>query len=127
MREQYMRNGEGFMLVFDVTSRTSFEELRDIHARLLRVNDAAHMPVVVVGNKTDLPNRQVKEDEARAFAKKIQGTYVETSAKMRLNIEDAFFALVRAMRAAKAPAPKASELGTKAREQNKKGGMCSVL
>ena len=54
MREQYMRTGEGFLLVYDITSRQSFEEITTFEQQILRVKDKDYFPMVVVGNKCDL-------------------------------------------------------------------------
>ena len=60
MREQYMRTGEGFLLVYSITSRPSFEEISTFHQQILRVKDRDSFPVMVVGNKCDLEyERQV--------------------------------------------------------------------
>lgn len=54
MREQYMRTGEGFLLVYSITSRQSFEEITTFQQQILRVKDKDYFPMVVVGNKCDL-------------------------------------------------------------------------
>ena len=60
MREQYMRTGEGFLLVYSITSRNSFEEISTFHQQILRVKDRDSFPVIVIGNKCDLEyERQV--------------------------------------------------------------------
>ena len=59
MREQYMRTGEGFLLVYSITSRSSFEEIRTFHQQILRVKDRDWFPVVLVGNKCDLEHERV--------------------------------------------------------------------
>ena len=60
MREQYMRTGEGFLLVYSITSRSSFEEISTFHQQILRVKDKDSFPVIVVANKCDLEyERQV--------------------------------------------------------------------
>jgi GTPase SAR1 family protein len=60
MREHYMSSGEGFLLVYAITSRGSFEEIFDFQRQILRVKDAEHFPMVVIANKCDLEyERQV--------------------------------------------------------------------
>jgi len=60
MREQYMRTGEGFLLVYSITSRNSFEEITAFHQQILRVKDKDYFPIIVVANKCDLEmERQV--------------------------------------------------------------------
>lgn len=51
MREQYMRSGEGFLLVFSVTERSSFDEIFKFHKQILRVKDRDEFPMLMVGNK----------------------------------------------------------------------------
>ena len=45
MREQYMRTGEGFLCVYSITSRNSFEEIQTFHQQILRVKDKDHFPI----------------------------------------------------------------------------------
>ena len=54
MREQYMRSGEGFLLVFSLADRRSFEDAARFHKEILRVKDRDEFPVMLVGNKADL-------------------------------------------------------------------------
>lgn len=63
MREQYMRTGEGFLLVYSITSRQSFEEIVTFQQQILRVKDKDYFPIIVVGNKCDLDaERQVSTE-----------------------------------------------------------------
>lgn len=99
MREQYMRTGEGFLLVYAITSRNSFEEVSTFHQQILRVKDKDYFPVVVVANKCDLEyERQVQANEGRELAKRFNAQCIETSAKQRVNVDEAFIAVVRAIR-----------------------------
>lgn len=76
MREQYMRTGEGFLLVYSITSRNSFEEISTFYQQILRVKDMDQFPVIIVANKCDLEyERQVgmnggclDDSRARVFA-----------------------------------------------------------
>ncbi|KAI9358597.1 hypothetical protein DFJ73DRAFT_144968 [Zopfochytrium polystomum] len=99
MREQYMRSGEGFLLVYSITSRSSFDEIFQFHAQILRVKDRDWFPVVLVGNKADLESeRQVGIAEGRDAARSFQCTFLETSARHRVNVDEAFYALIRSIR-----------------------------
>ncbi|KAI0234023.1 RAS1 protein, partial [Massospora cicadina] len=56
----YMRTGEGFLLVYSLTSRESYEEITTFHEQILRVKDREKFPMVIVANKSDLETeRQV--------------------------------------------------------------------
>ena len=48
-----MRGGEGFLLVYSITSRHSFEQISVLHQSIRRVKDQDSFPVVVVANKND--------------------------------------------------------------------------
>lgn len=99
MREQYMRTGEGFLLVYSINSRTSLEELQSFYEQIQRVKDSDFVPVLVVGNKCDLEiERQVSYEEGLSLAKSFNCPFLETSAKQRINVEEAFYGLVRSIR-----------------------------
>ncbi|CDO76993.1 hypothetical protein BN946_scf184298.g20 [Trametes cinnabarina] len=103
MREQYMRTGEGFLLVYSITSRDSFEEISTFYQQILRVKDQDSFPVIVVANKCDLEyERQLPTqppyEEGRDLAKHFGCKFIETSAKNRINVDEAFSQLVREIR-----------------------------
>ncbi|KAG2208727.1 ras-like protein 1 [Mucor mucedo] len=99
MREQYMRNGEGFLLVYSITSRLSFEEITTFYQQICRVKDRDYFPMVLVGNKCDLEaDRQVSSQEGRDLAKNFGCQFIETSAKQRIHVDEAFFEVVRDIR-----------------------------
>lgn len=99
MREQYMRTGEGFLLVYSITSRQSFEEIMTFQQQILRVKDKDYFPMIVVGNKCDLEKeRAVTKQEGEALARDFGCKFIETSAKSRINVEDAFYDIVREIR-----------------------------
>jgi GTPase SAR1 family protein len=60
-RPQYMRGGQGFLCVYSITNRGSFDEIAAFREQILRVKDAEKVPMVIVGNKSDLEGeRQVR-------------------------------------------------------------------
>ena len=54
--------------------------------------------MVLVGNKCDLPIRNVDTAQAREVAKSYGIRFIETSAKTRMGVDDAFYTLVREIR-----------------------------
>lgn len=99
MREQYMRTGEGFLLIYAINDRASFNEISKFHTQILRVKDRDEFPMILVGNKADLDlQRQVPKEEAMSFARENRIPYIEASAKIRMNVDESFHELVRAIR-----------------------------
>eukprot|EP00295_Goniomonas_pacifica_P030319 CAMPEP_0175927196 /NCGR_PEP_ID=MMETSP0108-20121206/16593_1 /TAXON_ID=195067 ORGANISM="Goniomonas pacifica, Strain CCMP1869" /NCGR_SAMPLE_ID=MMETSP0108 /ASSEMBLY_ACC=CAM_ASM_000204 /LENGTH=185 /DNA_ID=CAMNT_0017250483 /DNA_START=96 /DNA_END=653 /DNA_ORIENTATION=- len=95
MRDSYMRTGQGFLLVYDITSQSSFDELEALRDQILRVHDVEHAPIVIVGNKSDLEcERQVTQAQARDLAMSWFVPVFETSAKTRINVEECFYELI---------------------------------
>ncbi|KAK9397064.1 ras-related protein R-Ras [Crotalus adamanteus] len=127
MREQYMRTGEGFLLVYAVNDRGSFNEIHKFHTQILRVKDRDEFPMVLVGNKTDLDlYRQVTEEEALYFARENRIPYMEASAKVRFNVDESFQELVRAIRRFhESESPPAPAFHPKKKER--KSCPCSIL
>jgi len=95
MRDQYMRTGEGFLIVFAVNNIKSFEDITTYREQIKRIKDAEEVPMVMVGNKCDLPTRQVDMQQARDVARNYGIPFIETSAKTRMGVDDAFYTLVR--------------------------------
>eukprot|EP00276_Gloeochaete_wittrockiana_P009169 CAMPEP_0184648828 /NCGR_PEP_ID=MMETSP0308-20130426/6074_1 /TAXON_ID=38269 /ORGANISM="Gloeochaete witrockiana, Strain SAG 46.84" /LENGTH=191 /DNA_ID=CAMNT_0027081057 /DNA_START=93 /DNA_END=668 /DNA_ORIENTATION=- len=125
MRDQYMRTGQGFLCVFAVTSRSSFDEISSFREQILRVKDEDQVPIVLIGNKCDLNNdRQVTTTEGQDLAKAFGCPFFETSAKARINVEESFYQLVREVRKDN---QRKNGGGGKPTKGGKKKGGCSLL
>ncbi|KAK3908198.1 Ras-related protein M-Ras [Frankliniella fusca] len=100
MREQYMRKGDGFLLVYSVTDVQSYENIVNFHTQILRVKDRDSYPMLLVANKVDLVHhRKIPEESGRDLALRLGIPYIETSAKdPPLNVDAAFHEVVRTIR-----------------------------
>jgi len=104
LRDQWIRGAEGFIIVYSITSRTSFDQVTQFMHQILRVHDVENMPMVIVGNKCDLEEvREVSSHEGRELAKTTRASFLEASAKTRQNIEEIFGVVVRSVRAKRDP------------------------
>ncbi|XP_037685078.1 ras-related protein R-Ras2-like [Choloepus didactylus] len=127
MREQYMRTGEGFLLVFPATDRGSFEEIFKFQRQILRVKDRDEFPMILIGNKADLDHqRQVTQEEGQQLARQLKVTYIEASAKIRMNVDQAFHELVRVIRKFQEQECPPSPEPTR-KEKDKKGCHCVIF
>ncbi|EGG24510.1 hypothetical protein DFA_02753 [Cavenderia fasciculata] len=98
MRDLYIRNGLGFLLVYGINSMGSFLELQQIKEQIVRVKEmkASDMPILVIGNKADLESdRQVSSDEAQQLCAKWGVEFMEASAKTGMNIDSVFESVVK--------------------------------
>jgi len=99
MRDQYMRWGEGYILVYSVTSRVTFNEVVTFAAQIRRVKDREKVPIVLCGNKSDLEvERQVMENEGRKLARVWGCPFYETSAAIPRNVDEIFMDCARQIR-----------------------------
>lgn len=110
LRDQYLRDSEGFLMVFSLTDASSFHEIREIFEQLARSKeDDATIHAVLLGNKCDLVHeRVVQREEVDELLQDLRdednmlfhGTvkYMECSAKERINVDEPFAELVRMMR-----------------------------
>lgn len=95
MREQYMKTGQGFLLVFSVTNKASFNEIALLQQQIMRAkNNDSSFPIVLVGNKCDLEDeREVSTEDGQRLANRLNLPYIETSAKTRTNVDESFLKL----------------------------------
>ena len=155
MRDQYMRTGQGFLCVYSITNKATFEEIANFREQILRVKDAdkvrcgpswpvhcgtfatnrrteqliracwargpRQVPMVIVGNKLDLDaERVVSQQEGKELAASFGCPWMETSAKARIRVEDAFYELVREIR-------KEGPSVAKKAERKRKSKKCEIL
>ncbi|KIH68957.1 Ras family protein [Ancylostoma duodenale] len=87
MRDLYVRNGQGFILVYSVNDRSTLTELKEIRDAIVRLKQNANVPMVVVGNKTDL-QRIVPASAGRDLSKQFGCSFYEASAKLNENVAE---------------------------------------
>jgi GTPase KRas protein len=124
LRDQWIRDGEGFVLVYSITSRSSFMRINKFYQQIKMVKESSSsgsptgggylsssystpafggasgpIPVMLVGNKSDKAvERTVSSQEGYALAKELGCEFVEASAKNCINVEKAFYDVVRMLR-----------------------------
>ena len=99
MQRLSISKGHAFILVYAVTSRQSFDELKQIHAEIasIRGHDLDSIPVMLVGNKCDetASQREVTPAEGQTLAKSWKCGFMETSAKTDHNVKELFQELLQ--------------------------------
>jgi len=101
MREHYYRRAEGFIIVYAIDNRPSFEEIHTFRQTASEARESDVFPTVLCGNKCDLANmRAVSFDDGQNVAHHWNAVFLETSAKDRTNIDETLFAIIREIRLA---------------------------
>lgn len=101
LRDAWMREAEGFLLVYSITKRATFDEVVALHARIMRVkeDEESEVHLVLVGNKCDLEEqRTVAMSEGQSLAEEWGCPFYETSAKNKINHIEPFFDCARLIR-----------------------------
>lgn len=116
MQDQWFRTGQGFLCVYSIIQRKSFNELPALRDKILRIKEAKKVPMVLVGNKCDLSDeREVSIEEGQELARNFGCPFFESSAKNHINVDEAFRDLVREVRKFK----KEQEVGPDTKLQRK--------
>jgi len=124
MQDQWMRDGKGFLLVYNITDKTSFDNVSALRDKILRTKDAQKVPIVLVGNKCDLVNERVVDtEEGKNLASQWGCPFFETSAKEKINNEVCFDALVMEIQKMQ-PTENGDKPG---KPKKKKSGLCTIL
>jgi len=129
LQDQWIREGDGYLIVYSITSKDSLEESKVMHDKISRIRDSENFPLVLAGNKCDLENERkvtkvqgqnaVELWNAKRDQKACPVSFFETSAKGKINTDEAFHQVVRNIRASK---QKENTGGGK-----KKKGFCTLL
>jgi GTPase SAR1 family protein len=92
-----MKTGQGFLLVFSITSMSSLYELTELREQIRRIKEDENVPMVLVGNKSDLEeDRSVPRPRAFKISQDWGDVpYYETSARRRANVDEVFVDLCR--------------------------------
>lgn len=100
LREQWIRDGQCFLVVYSITSRYSFEAAQRFYKHIRNVKPTSNPPVILVGNKFDesSTSREVSLAEGAALADELGCEFMEASAKVDINVHLAFANVVRALR-----------------------------
>ena len=55
MRDLYMKNGQGFVLVYSITAQSTFNDLMDLRDQILRVKDTHDVSEIIIWRLFDPP------------------------------------------------------------------------
>lgn len=98
MRDLYIKNGQGFVVVYSITAHQTFQDIKNMKEQIVRVKGTDRVPILLVGNKVDIEHqREVSKHEGIALAQMWNSPFMEASAKNRHNVNEVFTEVVREM------------------------------
>lgn len=69
LKEQCMRMGDAYIIVYSVTDKSSFEKASELRIQLRRARQSENIPIILVGNKSDLVrSREVSVDGKKSLS-----------------------------------------------------------
>ena len=111
--QAYYRGAMGILLVYDVTDRQSFENIRN-WIKNIKQHASETVRKILLGNKCDMDEkRAVSTEEGQKLADEFGIQFFETSAKSGDNVENAFFTLAKDIRSRQTAAPTGAGGGQK--------------
>ncbi|XP_025836946.1 ras-related protein Rap-1 [Agrilus planipennis] len=92
MRALSISSADAFILVYDVNDAATFEEVRALRDQIHEIKGSTAVPIVVVGNKTDLVGERQVDTAMTESVVTVdwENGFVETSAKENLNVSKVF-------------------------------------
>ena len=93
----FFQKAQGVMIVYDVNCEKSYNNLK-FWIESLKSNlyeDFDKVPIILIGNKIDIPKRKIDKEIAKDFAKSNDCEYFETSAKTGEGVDNAIRELVK--------------------------------
>uniref|UniRef100_A0A672JAE1 GTP-binding protein n=1 Tax=Salarias fasciatus TaxID=181472 RepID=A0A672JAE1_SALFA len=98
-RDDCLKVGSAYVIVYSVTDRSSFDSAAELRITLRRIRQAENLPIILVGNKSDLVrSREVAVEEGRACAVVFDCKFIETSASLQHNVTELFEGVIRQIR-----------------------------
>ncbi|KAH8648082.1 P-loop containing nucleoside triphosphate hydrolase protein, partial [Tricladium varicosporioides] len=116
IRDQWVRDGEAFVLVYSIWSRSSFTRITRYRSQIQRIKDEFSQrpsypgspvlsaktpqitPTILVGHDYQEEEREVQEAEGLSLARELGCEYLEASAERGITIDNVFFTLIRILR-----------------------------
>ena len=101
--KKYYQNADGVFLLFDVNKRDTFEnvtkwmkDVKDNSSRNINSETGKEIgiPIYLIGNKIDKPNREISREEAEKQAQSLGMKYFEVSCKLNMNINEVISRMV---------------------------------
>ena len=91
---KYYQNADGTLLLFDITNKESFDNINSWIQDLQKNGRDKNHKIYLIGNKIDLSDRKINQDQAQTLAESLGLKYYEMSCKNNLNVNEVVSRLV---------------------------------
>ena len=91
---KYYQNADGTLLLFDITNQDSFDNINSWMQDLQKNGRGKSHKIYLIGNKIDLPDRKINQDQGHTLAESLGLKYYEMSCKENININEVVSRLV---------------------------------
>jgi len=99
LQDGYIREADGFIIVYSISDRKSYESVLNYYKKILRVKDSSSEAVVIIANKADLEEmREVTTAQGHKLASELGCQFFEASAKTKHNVTESYHGLLRMCR-----------------------------
>ena len=91
-KQRFYKSGDAIILYYSISNKRSFKDASLILADIAKTREQSSFPLVVVGSKCDLEeSREVTTEQGRQFAENNGGEFLESSAKLGMNVGEIFY------------------------------------
>ncbi len=97
LRRNFYEGTYGALVVFDLSRAKTFSEMKQWVSDMNQILERK-VPFIILGNKSDLVPKigeSLNQNDPIHFAEKLDSVYLETSAKMGVNVQEAFTQLTK--------------------------------
>ena len=122
--KSFYQRAKGLILTYDITNKQTYEKLDEW---MTTINESAdpHVVKFLVGNKSDLePDREVSIEEGAAVGVKYNMNFYETSAKLNINVNEAFVEIIKKIHSVSKEFPNRSSIVINTQSQNQPKKCC---
>lgn len=93
LRDGYYVGGQCGIIMFDLSDRNSYKNVPIWYRDVIRICNS--VPIVLVGNKCEIKDKDVEDEKITIFKRKFQVHYIEISARLNKNYEKPFLYLIK--------------------------------
>ena len=91
------KGADGIILIYDISQKKTFHNIKIWYNDIKEHINISKVAIIIVGNKTDLPNVEVNKELSEKFCEQYNLQLIETSCKKNINIEKTFNSLIEKM------------------------------